>query len=101
MWYHRDQRIPLHLQECAKDLNYKIGDMPNSELFSKSMISLPIYPTLSNVELDYCLDPVLVKMKNKETKKEITQKRKRKSARKRFDWFYEGRNGWWEYEWRS
>ena len=37
--------IPLHLQECAKNLNYKIGDMPNTELFSKSMISLPIYPT--------------------------------------------------------
>ena len=45
--------IPLHLQECAKDLNYKIGDMPNTELFSKSMISLPIFPTLNNNELDY------------------------------------------------
>ena len=48
--------IPLHLQECAKNLNYKIGDMPNTELFSKSMISLPIYPTLSIEEIDYVVE---------------------------------------------
>ncbi len=45
--------IPLHLQKCASKFNYKLGDIPNVETFSKSMISLPIHPYLSEEELDY------------------------------------------------
>ncbi len=45
--------IPLHLQECAKHLNLKRGDIPNVEYYANSMISLPIYPTLEQQELDY------------------------------------------------
>ena len=48
--------IPLHLQECSKNLNYKIGDIPKCEKYSNSMISLPIYPTLSNEEVDYIIE---------------------------------------------
>ncbi|CAE19718.1 pyridoxal-phosphate-dependent aminotransferase [Prochlorococcus marinus subsp. pastoris str. CCMP1986] len=48
--------IPLHLQECSKNLNYKIGDIPRCEQYANSMISLPIYPTLSNEEVDYIID---------------------------------------------
>tara|TARA_B100000886_G_scaffold339085_1_gene303515 strand:- start:5373 stop:6542 length:1170 start_codon:yes stop_codon:yes gene_type:complete len=48
--------IPLHLQECSKNLNYKIGDIPRCEHYANSMISLPIYPTLSNEEVDYIIE---------------------------------------------
>ena len=48
--------IPLHLQECSKNLGYKSGDFEKAELFAKSMISLPIYHTLTDVEVDYVID---------------------------------------------
>jgi len=34
--------IPLHLQECYKDLGYKEGDFPLSEDVAKSILSLPM-----------------------------------------------------------
>ena len=40
-------------QEAAKDLGYKKNDFPNAEYFSKTMLSLPIYPELSNEEINY------------------------------------------------
>ena len=45
--------IPLHLQECSKDLGYKKGDFPVSERLAKNMISLPIYPLLEQKEIEY------------------------------------------------
>ena len=48
--------IPLHLQECSKHLNFKKGDIPNVEYFAKSMISLPIYPTLEQEEINYIVN---------------------------------------------
>ena len=48
--------IPLHLQECANSLGYKEGDIPNAELFAKSMISLPIFPLLKNDEVNYVIE---------------------------------------------
>ena len=50
--------IPLHLQKCAVKLGYKNGDLPNAENFAKSMISLPIYHTLTNIEVDYIINSV-------------------------------------------
>ncbi len=44
--------IPIHLQECSKNLGYSIGDFPKTENFAKEMISLPIYPELENSDLD-------------------------------------------------
>ena len=45
--------IPLHLQECFKHLNYKVGDFPVSELIAKEIISLPMNPFLSSAEIEY------------------------------------------------
>jgi dTDP-4-amino-4,6-dideoxygalactose transaminase len=39
--------LPLHLQECYKYLNYKEGNLPISEKMSKEVLSLPIYPELT------------------------------------------------------
>lgn len=50
--------IPIHLQNAAKELGYKIGDFPNTEIFSKTMISLPIYPELTDEEVYYVVEKV-------------------------------------------
>lgn len=39
--------IPIHLQNCYKELGYKEGDFPISEKIAKEMISLPMYPELT------------------------------------------------------
>jgi dTDP-4-amino-4,6-dideoxygalactose transaminase len=45
--------IPLHLQEVYKDSGYKEGDFPVSEAFSKTVISLPIYPELTKEQQEF------------------------------------------------
>lgn len=45
--------MPIHLQECYKDLGYKIGDFPVAEWASKRLVSLPIYPELKEEEILY------------------------------------------------
>ena len=34
--------IPIHLQDAARDLGYKVGSFPNAERYAATMISLPI-----------------------------------------------------------
>lgn len=50
--------LPLHLQECFKDLGYKKGGLPFSEEASSSVLSLPIYPELSAVQKDYIVQRI-------------------------------------------
>ena len=45
--------IPIHLQDAAKDLGYRVGSFPNAEKYAKTMISLPIYPDLSDEQVRY------------------------------------------------
>jgi dTDP-4-amino-4,6-dideoxygalactose transaminase len=47
--------IPIHLQDAAKDLGYRVGDFPRAERYAKTMVSLPIYPELQDDEIDYVL----------------------------------------------
>lgn len=45
--------IPLHLQEVYRDLGYKKSDFPNAESLAKDIISLPLYPELTQEQVDY------------------------------------------------
>jgi dTDP-4-amino-4,6-dideoxygalactose transaminase len=42
--------IPLHLQKAYSHLGYKQGDFPVSERLSKEIMSLPMYPTLTDAQ---------------------------------------------------
>ncbi|HLD79085.1 MAG TPA: DegT/DnrJ/EryC1/StrS family aminotransferase [Candidatus Nanoarchaeia archaeon] len=44
--------IPLHLQEAAKELGYKEGDFPVTEKQAKRILSLPIYPELTDEQVN-------------------------------------------------
>lgn len=50
--------IPIHLQECATDFGYKRGDFPVAERQSKTVLSLPIYQSLTQSELNYVIEKI-------------------------------------------
>jgi dTDP-4-amino-4,6-dideoxygalactose transaminase len=52
--------IPIHLQECSKNLGYKVGSFPVCEYQSTNSLSLPIYPELSDDQIS----KVVVEIKN-------------------------------------
>lgn len=45
--------IPMHLQKASSYLNYKNGDLPNTEKICKTIISLPIHEYVTKKDIDY------------------------------------------------
>lgn len=45
--------IPLHLQKAYRDLGYKRGDFPVSEIVAEEIISLPMHPHLKEGQIKF------------------------------------------------
>ena len=50
--------VPLHLQDCFSELGYKKGDCPITEQVVNEVMSLPVFPELTNDELHYVIDSI-------------------------------------------
>lgn len=48
--------IPMHLQDCYKDLGLKEGDFPITEEISATELSIPMYYGMSDEEIQYVID---------------------------------------------
>jgi len=57
--------IPMHLQECFLDLNYKKGNFPVAEHAALHTLALPIYPELSDDQLTYVVEKIEAFYKHK------------------------------------
>lgn len=51
--------IPTHLMPYYQAFGWAIGDLPNAETYYSRCLSLPMYPTLTDDELDYVIDKVI------------------------------------------
>jgi dTDP-4-amino-4,6-dideoxygalactose transaminase len=50
--------VPMHLQACFSDLNYKKGDFPAAEHAALHTVALPIYPELSDDQIEYVVEKI-------------------------------------------
>lgn len=48
--------IPVHLQKCFTELNYKRGDFPVSEKIGAEELSLPIYPEITECQMNQVVE---------------------------------------------
>ncbi|MCU4674735.1 DegT/DnrJ/EryC1/StrS family aminotransferase [Catenovulum sp. 2E275] len=51
--------IPLHLMQAAQSLGYQKGDFPITENQSERIMSLPIYPELTDEQVKYVIQSVI------------------------------------------
>jgi len=50
--------VPLHLQKCFAELNYKEGDCPESESAANETVAIPVFPELSSEQQEYVVSTI-------------------------------------------
>lgn len=50
--------VPFHRQECFRNLNYNDNDFPNSNFAAEHSLALPIFPELTDEQIEYVVDNV-------------------------------------------
>jgi dTDP-4-amino-4,6-dideoxygalactose transaminase len=50
--------VPLHLQKAYAGLGYKPGSLPVAERVCETCLSLPIFPELSDAQVDTVIDAI-------------------------------------------
>lgn len=50
--------VPMHLQEVYKSLGYKKGDFPVAETIADTLLAIPIYPELTDIEISHIIETV-------------------------------------------
>ncbi|MBL0048723.1 MAG: DegT/DnrJ/EryC1/StrS family aminotransferase [Bacteroidetes bacterium] len=50
--------VPIHLQKAASYLGYKKGDFPVTEKQCETILSLPVFPQLTDEEVNYVIEKI-------------------------------------------
>ena len=50
--------LPVHLQKAYAHLGYKVGDLPVSETIARRCLTLPMFPEMTDEQIDQVTDAV-------------------------------------------